>query len=75
MESSLFHTDLLTGHEPEMVGVPVVERITTIADRGSLAPQRGEGSRVRGEIVQVVENQQPLFSSSREDVLLRMLFS
>jgi hypothetical protein len=75
MGSFLFHTDLLTGHEPEMVGVPVVERITTIADRGSLAPQRGEGSRVRGEIVQVVENQQPLFSSSREDVLLRMLFS
>jgi hypothetical protein len=41
---------LLTAHEPETVGVPEDEAITTTLQRGSLAPQRGEGSRVRGEI-------------------------
>jgi hypothetical protein len=29
----------------------MAEEIMTMADLGSLAPQQGEGSRVRGEIV------------------------
>jgi hypothetical protein len=32
-----------------VVATPKDERILTTADRGSLAPQRGEGPRVRGE--------------------------
>jgi hypothetical protein len=40
-----------------MVGVPENGEIMTIVHRGSLAPQRGEGLRVRGETTQIVENQ------------------
>jgi hypothetical protein len=39
---------------------PEDERTITIAQRGSLAPQRGEGLRVRGEIAPIVENRIPL---------------
>jgi len=35
--------------------MPIAEEIMTMAHRDSLAPQRGEGLRVRGEIAQVVE--------------------
>jgi hypothetical protein len=51
------HPDLLKAHEPEMVSVPEREKIMTMTNRGSLAPQRGEGSRVRGETAQIVEVQ------------------
>jgi len=59
--SSLFHLDLLTTHEPFGFGVQEDEKIVTMTDRGSLSPQRGEGSRARGEITQVVENHHPHF--------------
>jgi len=49
VESSLFHSDLLSTHEPQRVGAPEDYEIVRMADRRSLAPQRGEGSRVRGE--------------------------
>jgi hypothetical protein len=41
--------------------MPEDKEIIETAHRGSLAPQRGEGSRVRGENAQVVEHQIPLF--------------
>jgi hypothetical protein len=41
-------------HKSEGVVMPDDEEIMTIAQRGSLAPQRGEGLRVRGEIAQIV---------------------
>jgi hypothetical protein len=50
MESSVFPSDLLTGHEPERIVMPEDEGIMMFADCGSLSPQRGEGLRVRGEI-------------------------
>jgi hypothetical protein len=50
MESSVFHSDLLTAHEPQRVVMPEDKEIVTMADRGSLYPQRGEGLRVRREI-------------------------
>jgi hypothetical protein len=60
MESSLFLLDLLTGHEPDLgragsplhavVAMPIAKEISDMAARVSLAPQRGEGPRVRGEI-------------------------
>jgi len=43
--------------EPQKVVMPEDEGIMTMSQRGSLAPQRGEGLRVRGEIAYVVENQ------------------
>jgi hypothetical protein len=49
MGSSVFRSDLLTTHKPQTVGVPEDHEIVRMADRGSLAPQSGEGSRVRGE--------------------------
>jgi hypothetical protein len=58
MESSVFLSDLLMGHEPVMWDDA---QIIATADRGSLSPQRGEGSRVRGEIAQVVGNQHTHF--------------
>ena len=57
MGGSLFRSDLLPAHEPQRVAVPEDEDIVTLADRGSLAPQRGKGLRVRGEIAQVVKIQ------------------
>ena len=50
MESPLSNVRMHWDHEPERVGVPGAKELMTIADRGSLAPQRGEGSRVRDEI-------------------------
>jgi len=47
--------------EPERIVMPEGERIITICDRGSLAPQRGEGLRVRGETASVVGIQYPHF--------------
>jgi len=43
MKSSLFHSGLLTGHESERVVMPEDEEMVTMADRGSLSSQRGEG--------------------------------
>ena len=52
----VFRSDPLTGHEPETVVKPEDEEIMTIAHRGSLGPQRGEGvAGVRSETTSVVE--------------------
>jgi hypothetical protein len=48
-------------HKPARIVMPVDEEIMTITHCGSLAPQRGEGLRVRGETASVVENQNPPF--------------
>ena len=50
MESTLFHPDLLTTHEPQRVGTPEDDEIVRMADRGSLSPRPSEarGVRVRG---------------------------
>jgi len=55
MEGSVFHSDRLAVLEPQRVGVREDEEIVTMSIRGSLAPQRGEGLRVRGETTSVVE--------------------
>ena len=56
-------SDLLTAQEPDLgrvgsplhvVAMPIAEETVALTDRGSLAPQRGEGLRVRGEIAQIV---------------------
>jgi hypothetical protein len=39
------------------------KKIVTMTDRGCLSPQRGEGSRVRGGITQVVEKQPNLLAA------------
>jgi len=49
--------------------MPEAEEITTIPDRGSLAPQRGGGLRVRGEIAQIIENQFRLFRFMEGSIL------
>ena len=53
--SSKFHSDLFADREPVRVVMPEDEGIITIANRGTLSPQRGEGLRVRGETTPVVE--------------------
>ena len=62
MGSPLSNSGLLTVREPQRGGVPEDEKIVTMADRGSLSPQRGEGLRVRGETAQVVGNHHQHFS-------------
>ena len=49
--------------EPQKVVVSKDEEIVTMSIRGSLAPQRGEGLRVRGEIAPVTENQHRISGS------------
>jgi len=49
MGSAMFRSDPLAAHEPQRLVAPEDEELVTTADRGSLAPQRGEGSRVRSE--------------------------
>jgi hypothetical protein len=45
-----------------MVIMPEDEGMMTNVQRGSVAPERGERLRVRGEITRVVENQFPFFN-------------
>ena len=60
-------SDPLTGHEPERVVIPENVQLIVTADCGSLSPQRGEGSRVKGETAQVVGNQYSNFQVHGEE--------
>jgi hypothetical protein len=68
MESSLFHSDLLTGHEPESVGVPEDKEIMTICRSRLPLPSTGRGAGVRGEIA---GNKHPFLPVHGGDDLLR----
>ena len=56
-----------------VVAMPIAEEIMTMAHRDSLAPQRGEGLRVRGEIAQVVEINTHIFRFSDSSLFLRRI--
>jgi len=56
-----------------VVAMPDDAQITTTAQRGSLAPQRGEGLRVRGEIAQVVEINTHIFRFTDNSLFLRRI--
>jgi len=59
-----------SSREPQKVGTPVYEEIMTMAHRGTLAPQRGEGLRVRGETTSVIETNFLRFMERRTTLIV-----